>query len=212
MTFEPLTQERRRAMTRRHLLDAAAIVFAQKGFHGATLDEVAATAGFTKGAVYSNFKSKDDLFLAVLDDRVAQQMVAVQGELAVGPRNQDVELPRMRDVIRQVIFGEGNDDWNALYLEFVLYARRNPEAREKLAAQARRSRDAVTVMIEHEWARRGVTPEISPHAEAIISLALFNGLATERLVDPSEVDEETLDTALRFMYSALGVDDEEPAK
>src|SRR6266513_920054 len=62
-TFEPLTPERRRAMTRQHLLEAAAMVFARNGFHGSTLDEVAATAGFSKGAVYSNFKSKHDLFL-----------------------------------------------------------------------------------------------------------------------------------------------------
>jgi AcrR family transcriptional regulator len=60
MGFEPLTPERRRAMTRQHLLDAAAIVFTRNGFHGSTLDEVAATAGFTKGAVYSNFGSKDE--------------------------------------------------------------------------------------------------------------------------------------------------------
>src|SRR5919204_3512035 len=63
VTIEPLTPERRRAMTRQHLLEAAAIVFARKGFHESTLDEVAATAGFSKGAVYSNFKSKDDLFV-----------------------------------------------------------------------------------------------------------------------------------------------------
>src|SRR5438477_300553 len=55
-------------MTRQHLLDAAAIVFARNGFHGSTLDEVAATAGFTKGAVYSNFKNKDDLFIDLLVD------------------------------------------------------------------------------------------------------------------------------------------------
>ena len=77
VTFEPLTAERRRAMTRQHLLDAAAIVFARDGFHGSTLDEVAATAGFTKGAVYSNFKSKDDLFLELLDDRVDRQFAVV---------------------------------------------------------------------------------------------------------------------------------------
>ena len=73
VTIEPLTPARRREMTRRHLLDAAAVVFARDGFHGASLDDVAATAGFTKGAVYSNFKSKEDLFLAVFDDRFARE-------------------------------------------------------------------------------------------------------------------------------------------
>ena len=84
MTFEPLTPERRRAMTRQHLLDAAAIVFARNGFHGSTLDEVAATAGFSKGAVYSNFKSKDDLFLELFHDRIDRQFAVVSEALETG--------------------------------------------------------------------------------------------------------------------------------
>ena len=67
MALDPLTPERRRRQTRDHLLDAAAQVLAERGFHGASLDEVAAAAGFTKGAVYSNFKNKEDLFLALLE-------------------------------------------------------------------------------------------------------------------------------------------------
>src|SRR5436190_10521639 len=84
MSFEPLTPERRRAMTRQHLLEAAAIVFTKNGFHGSTLDEVAAMAGFTKGAVYSNFKSKDDLFLALLDERIDRQFAVTSEVLDSG--------------------------------------------------------------------------------------------------------------------------------
>src|ERR1700756_5756827 len=72
MPLEPLTPERRRAMTRDHLLAAAAEVFGRRGYHAATLDEVAEAAGFSKGAVYSNFASKEDLFLALLRQRGAQ--------------------------------------------------------------------------------------------------------------------------------------------
>ncbi len=81
MTFEPLTQERRRAQTRQYLLQAAAQVFAERGFHGASLDEVAAAAGFTKGAVYSNFKNKEDLFLALLESLQEQEMDALHATL-----------------------------------------------------------------------------------------------------------------------------------
>src|SRR5689334_13123417 len=129
MTFEPLTPERRRAMTRRHLLDAAAVVFADKGFHGATIDEVAKAAGFTKGAVYSNFTSKDDLFLALLDDRSDRQFAIVTEVLDDGPRGRGDAAPRMRELIRSgAVFSD--DTWETLFLEFVLYARRNPEASE----------------------------------------------------------------------------------
>src|SRR6266513_667235 len=68
-------------MTRKHLLEAAAMVFARDGFQGSSQDEIAATAGFTKGAVYSNFKSKDDLFLAVLDERFERGRAAIRGVL-----------------------------------------------------------------------------------------------------------------------------------
>src|SRR5690349_6821954 len=78
MTFQPLTRARRREMTKRHLMDAAAVVFARDGFHGASLDDVAAAAGFTKGAVYSNFAGKDDLFLAVFEDRYSNEQHEMQ--------------------------------------------------------------------------------------------------------------------------------------
>src|SRR5471032_739723 len=99
MAFEPLTPERRRAMTRQHLLDAAAIVFARDGFHGATLDDVAATAGFTKGAVYSNFKSKDDLFLALLDDRIDRQFSITSEILDDSSPVPSEQLQRVRDML-----------------------------------------------------------------------------------------------------------------
>src|SRR5499426_3908325 len=119
--FEALTPDRRRAMTRRHLLDAAAIVFARNGFHGATLDEVAATAGFTKGAVYSNFKSKDDLFLALLEDRTDRQLAVVSDVLAAGGHEVAEQFPRVSELFRGELFWD--DDFATLYLEFVLYAR-----------------------------------------------------------------------------------------
>src|SRR5579862_5698159 len=81
MALEPLTPDRRRQQTRAYLLKAAEQVFSERGFHGATLDEVAAVAGFTKGAVYSNFQSKDDLFLALLEARYQSGMASVRALL-----------------------------------------------------------------------------------------------------------------------------------
>src|SRR5262249_51184370 len=124
MTFEPLTPERRRAMTRQHLLEAAAIVFARDGFHGATLDDVASTAGFTKGAVYSNFKNKEDLFLELLDDRVTRQLAVVFDVIDAGPHDKVEQFPRVRELLGADLFWD--DDFATLYLEFVLYARRHP--------------------------------------------------------------------------------------
>ena len=160
LTFEPLTPERRREMTRRHLLEAAAIVFAQKGFHAATLDEVAAAAGFTKGAVYSNFKSKDDLFLALFDDRIERQFAVTIEVLEDGSHEMTEQLPRVRELLHGGAFF-WDDDWTTLYLEFVLYAMRNPEARAKLAARALRERTAVKALMEREYSNVGVAAEHS---------------------------------------------------
>jgi AcrR family transcriptional regulator len=208
MTFEPLTPERRRAMTRQHLLDAAAIVFARNGLHGSTLDEVAATAGFTKGAVYSNFKSKEDLFVELLDERIVRQFAVVSEVLEGGSHVKTDQLPRVRDLVSAATFWD--DTWSALYLEFVLYARRNPEARAKLLATMDRSRALVQQLIENEYAAVGVEPRYSSRELAEISLALFNGFGVDRLIDPEAVTNQTLDTTLAFMYDAMGVDAEPP--
>src|SRR5438105_15844263 len=76
-----LTRAESQARTRAHLLEAAAEVFARRGFHGASVEEVADVAGYTKGAVYSNFASKDELFLAVLEGRM-QAQVELLGRLS----------------------------------------------------------------------------------------------------------------------------------
>lgn len=204
MAFEPLTPERRRAMTRQHLLDAAAIVFARNGFHGSTLDEVAATAGFSKGAVYSNFKSKDDLFVALLDDRIERQFAVVSEILDTGSHDAAEQFPRMREIFRSDMFW--SDDFLTLWLEFVLYARRNPQAQRKLAASAERSHARVQELIEHEYAAVGATPSYPTRDLAEISLALINGLGIDRLVNPDAVTDEMLDTTLAFLYDAMGVD------
>jgi AcrR family transcriptional regulator len=205
VTFEPLTPGRRRAMTRQHLLDAAAIVFARSGFHGSTLDEVAATAGFTKGAVYSNFRSKDDLFLALLEDRIERQFALVTDVLDSAPHDAAEQLPRIRELFQGEMFWD--DDFNTLYFEFVLYAKRNPEAREKLAASAERSRALVQELIEHEFAIIGADPPYPTRQLAEILLALFGGFGIDRLIAPDAVTDETLDTTLSFLYDALGITD-----
>ena len=206
MPFEPLTPERRRAMTRQHLLDAAAIVFTREGFHGATLDEVAATAGFTKGAVYSNFKSKDDLFLALLDERIERQFAVASEVLDSGPHETAVQLPAVRELLHSNAFF-WDDSWTTLYLEFVLYSRRNPEAAAKLAASARRTRELVKEMVEVEYTSVGTTAKYPTAHLAEISLALFNGLGMDRMIDPDAVTDEFLDTVLTFLYDSMGVDD-----
>src|SRR5680860_877655 len=166
--MEPLTPERRRAMTRRYLLDAAAIVFGRKGFQTATLDKVASTAGFSKGAVYSNFKSKDDLFLALIDDRMHRLFDATSQLIGAG----DVSAVGVRDLVHSGALSP-DEAWETLYLEFVLYARRDDAAARKLAELARQERKLVQVLIERECAVANVEPDLPVDELATIVQALF---------------------------------------
>lgn len=205
--MEPLTPERRRQLTREHLLEAAAIVFARDGFHGATLDDVAATAGFTKGAVYSNFKSKDDLFLALFDDRIERQFAVTTEVLESGPPERAEQFSRIRELLYSVLFRD--DAFHALYLEFVLYARRNPAAREKLIASERRERVLIEGLIEREHGLIRGDALHSMRALADFSRAVFTGLTMIRLVDPEAVTKETIDATLDMLYESMGTKPDE---
>src|SRR5919201_966302 len=110
MAVEPLTPERRRALTREHLLEAAAVTFARQGFHRASLDEVAAAAGFSKGAVYSNFKNKENLFLTLLEERLQREFATARDALT-----HDAAVPELSELVSHLMW---DDDWTALQLEF----------------------------------------------------------------------------------------------
>jgi AcrR family transcriptional regulator len=205
VAIEPLTRARRREMTRRHLMDAAAIVFAREGFHRASLDDVAAAAGFTKGAVYSNFASKDDLFLAVFEDRYAREQDEMQHVLQ--EEEQPYELGGQTEVfdrVRGVIDRTWDDQWTALYLEFVLYAQRNEEAAKNLSVSIRRQREMTTAMLDAAYKTIDHVPEVPVEVLATIAIALFDGLALGRLADPSAYDDEMLTHFLNFLVSSIG--------
>jgi hypothetical protein len=107
--------------------------------------------------------------------------------------------------VSQLFRGElfWDDDFATLYLEFVLYARRHPDAQTKLAESARRTRAMVEELIAAEYAALGVSPKYAPEDIAAMSLALFGGFGIDRLVDPSSVSSNTLDAALTFLFESL---------
>lgn len=205
MSFEPLTPERRRQQTREYLLKAAEQVFAERGFHGTSLDEVAAVAGFTKGAVYSNFKNKEDLFLALLEWRFDQNLESLQAALdpAEGPPES-----HLGDFAR--LIGEqweaGGVAWLMLDLEFLLYAVRNPAAREKLDAFRRRDIESVAELIREARDRDPGEFSEPPEYEARIVSALLMGLSQLRLTSPELVDEDFLEHLMNFFYRAFSRD------
>jgi AcrR family transcriptional regulator len=187
-----LTREDKRAANRGLILRAAREVFGRRGFYAATIEEIAEQAGLSNGAIYYNFKDKEDLFLALLDERIderAQGVTATFGDAAAG----DQAL----DVVRSL---KANRTWRLLFLEFVTYAARHPKFARRLRAQRAKMRASLSEAFERRLEDHP-TPHISSDDLALILIALVNGLVIEELTNPGSVPDDLVSQA---MMSLLG--------
>src|SRR5580693_274177 len=196
MALEPLTPERRRQQTRDHLLAAASEVFGEHGFHGASLDEVAAVAGFTKGAVYSNFKNKEDLFLALFKANYDHEMQALRATLEDPAAPPESRIGDFVTLIRDET--ERSRNMGLLYQEFWLYAARNPAAREQFTRIEEEGVQAVAEIIEAERARQGIEPLESAVQAARLIVSLFHGIAQLRVLQPDVAGDDLVEAAISF--------------
>jgi AcrR family transcriptional regulator len=144
---EPATTVRtpRRERTRERLLDAAFDVFAQLGVQGASIEAVCEAAGFTRGAFYSNFASKEELFLALMDRETRAHLADLERSVAqVDPATLGTP-DGIRTAVRSVVAAVGPDvvgerQWCVMTLEFELLAMRDPEVAARYTAGQRRQR------------------------------------------------------------------------
>jgi AcrR family transcriptional regulator len=182
---ERLTRQERKSQTRERLIDAAAAVFAQRGFEVATLDEVAAAAGYTKGAVYSNFASKTDLLIALLERRISSQS-AQYSERFAGMALADAA----RAIEAQPGPGmELETKWIVLAVEFWLHAMRDEKTRLVVAEQYERARSEIgKFLIASGYGRSGHEAPLEPRDMAIVIEALGTGLSLQAALDPGHVD------------------------
>lgn len=187
-----MRQAERRAQTTRRLLDAATEVFARRGFHAATVDDIADAAGYTKGAVYANFAGKDTLFLALLDRHLDHQLAQVD-LLVAAASDTDLRAGLCDASAEQMTAG---NSFGLLMLEFWLYAARNAAARAALAERYERMRDRLAVVIAERDAARGITDSRATDEVAALVLALDAGLFLQHLIDPQAVTPELRADAL----------------
>jgi AcrR family transcriptional regulator len=164
-------------------------VFARDGFHAATLDDIAAEAGLTKGAVYSNFSGKRELFLALLEEQVTRRARIARSLLLDMPREPGHEASSMTAALagRLGQLSAEEPGWQLLFIEFWLYAMRDPDAHRLLAATRRRLREDIAGLAEEAEQQYGLDSGIPGNQWATIILSLSNGLALERLIDPEAV-------------------------
>jgi AcrR family transcriptional regulator len=181
------TRAEKQAQTRQALIDAARDVFLERGFGGATVDAIAGAAGYTRGAFYSNFGSKEELFAELLDQQVFdvyRQMA--RDRLARGPGGDDV-LRETGDALAAMV-GDQDLAWALrLLLELLAQADRDPELRAIAARFWGGTRDLTAEVVRREAAARGTDPPADPRAIATALIALDIGLALQHLVDPDDV-------------------------
>ena len=180
----------KRERTRARLIEAAAEVIAERGFHRTTLDEVARRAGMTKGAIYGNFESKENLFLAV--NAAKARRPAIDFEPGQDLRTQ------LRRLGEAVVAQAPQAQMHAvLTVDFELYALTNVEMRQRLYdAYQERRRLAVASMTA------AIDPTklpLSPEQFAIVLYALMGGLLHQRFVTPTQVTDELIIAAFEAL-------------
>jgi AcrR family transcriptional regulator len=179
MATRPLTRAERREQTRDDLIGAADRCFVEGGFHPTSLDQIAASAGYTKGAVYSNFVSKEDLFFAVYERRAAAAEAEMADLLADDP------AAGLERISADTTGRRGRDDgWLAVFFEFWAHVIRHPELRGRFAEIHRRVQLPVAAALERVAAERGVELPDAALPLAVASGAMQIGLALERLTQP----------------------------
>ncbi len=176
-----LTRQERKERTRADLLRAARVVFERRGFHGASLDEIAEEAGYTKGAVYSNFASKDDLFLAVLE-HFFEERRALYRSFVLDQKTLEGAVRAVARFWREA--NERDPEWARVLSEFLVHASRHEPLRVAANAVRERTRTGIASLIAELGRRHGVEFVLPPEEIARGSAALNRGLALEQLLDP----------------------------
>jgi len=179
------TRAEKQAQTRAQLIDAAAHVFARRGFQAATVEEIAEHAGYSHGAVYSNFAGKEELFLAVFERYMSQRI----DEVARASEVEGSFPDRARAAADQWMqrFGEDRETF-LLHLEFMIHAARHPELSKQLGQRMAMLRLEVERRIAERAAQIGTPLPLPPADIALVVRALGIGLAVEALNTRGEVD------------------------
>jgi AcrR family transcriptional regulator len=200
MTRRRLTRAERKEDTRMRLLASAARVFARRGFHAASVEEVAEDAGFSKGAVYSNFESKEDLFLAMVETRFQERLTAIRAAVAE-PGAPGEQARRSGDSFIAALAAD--PEWPQVFMEFWAYAQRDPSVRRRFAAQVRALRAAVAGILAARAEELGVELPLPADQLATMTFAMATGFAMERQLDPGAVPDELLGRMLEVFFAGV---------
>src|SRR4051795_1945622 len=176
-----LTRKEKQAKTRSALLKSAAKLICRKGITEASIDDVTSDAGYTKGAFYANFKSKEEMFLVMLDQAYAEELERLEAHLPGDGAPAEEVRESAADFIN---FVRSDPEWPRLYFEFVVYAARNPEFREELATRNRAMRERIAEVIRKWSADFSAQPPFPFEDIAMMLFCMADGFLIQQLVEP----------------------------
>ncbi|HEU0024461.1 MAG TPA: helix-turn-helix domain-containing protein [Thermoleophilaceae bacterium] len=197
----PRAEERAPGESRAALLAAATGVFAERGYRGAGVGEIAAAAGLSKGTFYWNFESKDDLFFALVEERLDRPIREVAELLESSSAGEDMSEAANRRFLE--VFAHERDTI-LLDHEYWALAARDPELRRRYAERQRRLREALGAALDAR-ARRLGAPEFSLPSTAVAGafLALMSGLARAGLIDPDATPPQLFGEMVATVYAGM---------
>lgn len=192
-------RQRRQAETRAALLDAAERCFAARGYDAVSVPEIAKEAGYTTGAVYSNFAGKEELFLSLMERAMGGQTER-RAELVAA---QDTPEGRLRQVARLWIeLVRERPEAIVLLVEFWSYSRRDPALRRRFAERMAATRAGLAALAAAEPAVPGAA---APADVAMAAYAMAHGVAIHHLADPEGVPMEVVESALIWVFRGAGL-------
>ena len=188
--------------TRDKLFEAAARMFEEQGIGGASIEAIAAAAGFTRGAFYSNFKSKDELIIAMLEDHVEQSIRRNLDLLDRHKRLADfIDALKNMDRSRQDPLGRSP----LLHMEMILFVARAEKRRPDLAKRLRARRKLIADIVETTSNNGGKNGSLNPTWTSAIVLALEDGFRLHRLIDPETTPADSFLRAISDLQRAMGI-------
>jgi AcrR family transcriptional regulator len=198
-----LDQRTRRARAERRdgraaLLDAAMDVFAQRGYRDASVDEIAERAGYSKGAIYFHFSGKDDLFFALLEERIDRPLRDAIKLLESAPPQQDMAVEANRRFVELL---RGQRELLLLDHEYRSQALRDSRLRARYVRREAKLRSAFARALQARLRHLGAPPAENPEQMATGLLSLVVGLAEERLIDPDAVPDALLGYMFALIYA-----------
>ena len=195
-----MTREESRQQTRRRLLDAAARVFAKRGYRSASVEEISSEAGYTIGALYSNFSGKEEVLLALLEQRVAQ----IAERIVTAALQADTPTDKLRAAAREWMeFLDDEPELYALMVEFWTIWVRDDEQRPHHGRRFAAAREYIGGLIQQKADEMGVTMRLPPDQIGAVVLGLADGLALQYLANPDAVPKELFPSVLPILIQAL---------